>query len=79
MQNLLPLLFKQENRTPPNQKFSYDLSMQMKQIYPKKQVQIIPLRCLIKLQHKKKVMRIAHMGFQPTIPPTDLCACASDG
>ena len=35
MQNLLPLLFKQENRTPPNQKFSYDLSMQMKQIYPK--------------------------------------------
>ena len=24
-------------------------------------------------------MRIAHMGFQPTIPPTDLCACASDG
>ena len=53
MQNLLPLLFKQENRTPPNQKFSYDLSMQMKQIYPKKQVQIIPLRCLMRLQHKK--------------------------
>jgi len=35
MQNLLPLLFKQENRTPPNQKFYYDLSIKMKQIYPK--------------------------------------------